>query len=85
MDDNVVELVKIMVELYSFKDHINFVVEKIQVLEDTLIKIAKHTLECANFLQEYKQHTFSGQFCMFGYISHTLTYLNQRARFAQHL
>ncbi|KAJ7766172.1 hypothetical protein B0H16DRAFT_1687182, partial [Mycena metata] len=61
MDDNVVELVKIMVELYSFKDHINFVVEKIQVLEDTLIKIAKHTLECANFLQEYKQHTFSAR------------------------
>ncbi|KAJ7779963.1 hypothetical protein B0H16DRAFT_1448444 [Mycena metata] len=61
MDDNVVELVKTMVKLYSFKDHIDFVVEKIQILEDTLIEIAKQTLECANFLQEYKQQTFSGR------------------------
>ncbi|KAJ7018399.1 hypothetical protein C8F04DRAFT_1199031 [Mycena alexandri] len=59
MDDKVVELVKTMVELYSFKDNINFVVEKIPILEDTLVKIAKQTLECANFLEEYSQPKFA--------------------------
>ncbi|KAJ7727488.1 hypothetical protein B0H16DRAFT_1778683 [Mycena metata] len=59
MDNKVVKLVKDIVELYSFKDDIHFVVAKIQILEDTLIKIAKHTLVCANFLAEYSQPKFS--------------------------
>ncbi|KAJ7727468.1 hypothetical protein B0H16DRAFT_1697711, partial [Mycena metata] len=59
MDNKVVKLVKDIVELYSFKDDIHFVVAKIQILEDTLIKIAKHTLLCANFLAEYSQPKFS--------------------------
>ncbi|KAJ7720411.1 hypothetical protein B0H16DRAFT_389091 [Mycena metata] len=61
MDDKVVELIKTMVEVYSFTEDINFVVEKIKILEDTLIKIAKQTLECAKFLEEYRQHGFSGR------------------------
>ncbi|KAJ7720337.1 hypothetical protein B0H16DRAFT_1699983 [Mycena metata] len=59
MDDKVVQLVREIIELYSFKDDIHFVVAKIQILEDTLIKIAKHTLVCANFLAEYSQPRFS--------------------------
>ncbi|KAJ7752289.1 hypothetical protein B0H16DRAFT_1691069, partial [Mycena metata] len=59
MDNKVVKLVKDIVEIYSFKDDIHFVVAKIQILEDTLIKIAKHTLVCANFLGEYSQPKFS--------------------------
>ncbi|KAJ7023932.1 hypothetical protein C8F04DRAFT_1239877, partial [Mycena alexandri] len=59
MDEKVVKLVKTMVEIYSFKDDIHFVVEKIQILEETLIKIAQQTLKCANFLEEYSQPKFS--------------------------
>ncbi|KAJ7692669.1 hypothetical protein B0H16DRAFT_1850514 [Mycena metata] len=77
MDDKVVKLVKDIVELYSFKDDIHFVVAKIQILEDTLIKIAKHTLVCANFLAEYSQPKFSDVF-------RALTY-NQSELFRQHL
>ncbi|KAJ7018473.1 hypothetical protein C8F04DRAFT_1016275, partial [Mycena alexandri] len=59
MDEKVVKLVKTMAEIYSFKDDIDFVVEKIQILEETLIKIAQQTLKCANFLEEYSQPKFS--------------------------
>ncbi|KAJ7019176.1 hypothetical protein C8F04DRAFT_1242762 [Mycena alexandri] len=59
MDNNVVGLVKTMVEVYSFEEDIHFVPEKIKILEESLLKISQHTLECANFLEEYKQHGFA--------------------------
>ncbi|KAJ6549791.1 hypothetical protein B0H19DRAFT_1237004 [Mycena capillaripes] len=61
MDKEVVGLVKTMVEVYSFKEDVNFVPEKIKILEDSLIKITQQTLACANFLEEYRQHIFSGR------------------------
>ncbi|KAJ7752320.1 hypothetical protein B0H16DRAFT_794664 [Mycena metata] len=82
MDNKVVKLVKDIVELYSFKDDIHFVVAKIQILEDTLIKIAKHTLLCANFLAEYSQPKFSGQFCICRCISCTDMYSERTIRAA---
>ncbi|KAJ7704253.1 hypothetical protein B0H16DRAFT_1482660 [Mycena metata] len=59
MDNQVVDLVKTMVEVYSFEEEINFVPEKIRILEESLLKISQHTLDCANFLEEYKQHGFA--------------------------
>ncbi|KAJ7018469.1 hypothetical protein C8F04DRAFT_1198951 [Mycena alexandri] len=70
MDEKVVKLVKTMAEIYSFKDDIHFVAEKIQILEETLIKIAQQTLKCANFLEEYSQPKFSGQLCSSEYCMH---------------
>ncbi|KAJ7036210.1 hypothetical protein C8F04DRAFT_1181487 [Mycena alexandri] len=84
MDEKVVELVKTMAGTYSFKDDIHFVVENIQILEETLIKIAQQTLKCANFLEEYSQPKFSGQLHIYGYIFYGLT-CNQSGLFAQHL
>ncbi|KAJ7707898.1 hypothetical protein B0H16DRAFT_1746446 [Mycena metata] len=62
-DNQVVDLVKTMVEVYSLEEEIHFVPDKIKVLEGSLLKISQHTLECANFLEEYKQHGFAGQSC----------------------
>ncbi|KAJ7698351.1 hypothetical protein B0H17DRAFT_332784 [Mycena rosella] len=59
MDKEVVDLVNTMVVVYSFEEDIKFVAEKIKILEDTLLKIEQKTGECANFLEEYKQHSFS--------------------------
>ncbi|KAJ6559973.1 quinon protein alcohol dehydrogenase-like superfamily [Mycena capillaripes] len=61
MDKEVVDLVNTMVEVYSFKEDINFVSDKIKILEDGLTNIAQQTLKCAKFLEEYKQHGFSGR------------------------
>ncbi|KAJ6559983.1 hypothetical protein B0H19DRAFT_1375904 [Mycena capillaripes] len=61
MDKEVVDLVNTMVEVYSFKEDINFVSEKIKILEDSLTKIAQKTLARANFLDEYRRHGFSGR------------------------
>lgn len=60
MDDEVVKLVQTMLKVYSFVEDVNFVPEKIKILEDTLTKIAKQTVECANFLHEYTNEAFSG-------------------------
>ncbi|KAJ7191798.1 hypothetical protein GGX14DRAFT_406900 [Mycena pura] len=58
-DESVVELVQTLIHVYSFQEQAGFLLQKIKPLEDTLVKIAEETVECANFIQEYTDLGFS--------------------------
>jgi hypothetical protein len=60
MDDEVVKLAKTMVDVYAFVKDVKFLVPNTKPLVDALTEIAKHTVECANFLEEYVNRGFSG-------------------------
>jgi hypothetical protein len=60
-DEKLLKLVKTMVEVYSFVDEVDFIPEKIKRLEESLLGIARETVECAIFIHEYMGHGFSGR------------------------
>jgi hypothetical protein len=57
-DKKLVDLVMAMENVYSFVDTIHALPSKLQVLEDTITKILKQTIECAMFIREYTGHGF---------------------------
>ncbi|KAJ7664193.1 WD40-repeat-containing domain protein [Mycena rosella] len=57
-DDKLLKLVETMVEVYSFVEDADSLVQKIKSLEDKALAIAKQTVECALFIQEYTAHGF---------------------------
>jgi len=54
-----------MERIYSFVDIAGDWKSKIRPLEDTMIKIAEKTQECAEFIQEYASRKLAGMF--YGY------------------
>jgi hypothetical protein len=59
-DDRIAELAETVEDVYSFVDTVKAFPEKIAVLEDTIIKILKQTVECSFFIREYCGYGFSG-------------------------
>jgi hypothetical protein len=59
-DDRVFQLVRAMVEVYSFAESDEILAQTMQQLERDVIEITKQTLECAVFLHEYTGHVFAG-------------------------
>ncbi|KAJ7098937.1 WD40-repeat-containing domain protein [Mycena epipterygia] len=57
-DDKLCSLVKTMIDVYSFVEDTGFLAEKIKSLEVKTLAIAKQTVECALFIQEYTVHGF---------------------------
>ncbi|KAJ7107835.1 hypothetical protein C8R44DRAFT_986937 [Mycena epipterygia] len=57
-DEKLLKLVDTMVEVYSFVEDTEFLVQKIKSLEDQTLAIAKQTQECAYFIQEYTAQGF---------------------------
>ena len=49
-----------MEEVYSFVDVVDIYPEKIKILDDTILRILKQTVECAIFIREYSGHGFGG-------------------------
>lgn len=47
-----------MVEVYSFVEDTEFLAQKLKSLDDKSIAIAKQTMECAYFIQEYTANGF---------------------------
>jgi hypothetical protein len=61
-DDKVVQLVRTMVEVYSFVDDIESLPQRIERLESIVVEITRQTVECAIFICEYTGHGFSGMY-----------------------
>ncbi|KAJ7138266.1 WD40-repeat-containing domain protein [Mycena epipterygia] len=57
-DDKLCKLVTIMIDMYSFVEDTEFLTERIKSLEEKILTIAKQTVECALFIQEYTVHGF---------------------------
>ena len=60
-DARLVGLVKTMEDVYSFVDATESFRNKVKVLEKTISKILKQTVECAIFIREYTGHGFGGE------------------------
>ncbi|KAF7342157.1 WD40 repeat-like protein [Mycena venus] len=58
-DAKLTKLVETMVEVYSFVEDVDFLPQKIKGLELKTLAIAKQTVECALFIQEYTANGFS--------------------------
>ena len=56
-----VGLVKTMEDVYSFVEATQSFRNKVEVLEKTINKILKQTVECAIFIREYTGHGFGGE------------------------
>jgi hypothetical protein len=59
-EENVVQLVETMIEVYDFVEDVENLPQKIKRLENVVVEIARQTLECAIFICEYTGHGFSG-------------------------
>ena len=60
-DTSLVGLVKTMEDVYSFVEVSDSFQHKVRVLEDTIAKILKQTVECAIFIREYTGRGFGGE------------------------
>ncbi|KAF7364352.1 WD40 repeat-like protein [Mycena sanguinolenta] len=60
-DENVIELIDTMTDVYSFAKDVDFLSDKITRLEKAVEEITRQTLECAIFIQEYIGEGFSGR------------------------
>jgi hypothetical protein len=60
-DSRIVGLVQTMENVYSFVEASDSFQHKVQVLEDTINRILKQTVECAIFIREYTGHGFTGE------------------------
>jgi hypothetical protein len=60
-DRSIADLLVAMESVYSFVDALQSLPEKIDALEDIIIKIAVQTVECAIFIREYCGHGFGGR------------------------
>jgi hypothetical protein len=54
-----------MVDIYSFVEDTDFLTQKLKGLEDKVVAIAKQTVECALFIQEYTENGFGGEWTQF--------------------
>jgi hypothetical protein len=68
-DSKLVGLVQTMEDVYSFVEASDSFREKVQLLEVTIGRILKQTVECAIFIREYTGHGFAGE------QGHFLTYI----------
>ena len=64
-DAKLVGLVKTMEDVYSFVEASNSFKQKVQLLEETIEKILKQTVECAIFIREYTGHGFGGELIIY--------------------
>ena len=60
-DTQLMGLVKAMEDVYSFVEASESFQERVQVLQETIDKILKQTVECAIFIREYTGHGFGGE------------------------
>ena len=60
-DRSICELVMGMEEVYSFVDVVRSLPNKLELLEDIIVKILKQTVECAIFIREYTGNGFGGK------------------------
>jgi len=60
-DNKLIDLVKTMVDVWSFVDDVESLPAKMKRLEDIIDKIQKQTVECAIFIREYTAHGFGGR------------------------
>ncbi|KAK6995755.1 hypothetical protein R3P38DRAFT_2737534 [Favolaschia claudopus] len=60
-DEKLVKLIEAMAKLYFFATKADLVVEKCKHVQDSVLCIAKQTLECALFIREYLGNGFLGQ------------------------
>jgi hypothetical protein len=67
-DAKVIGLVKTMKDVYSFVEASDSFKQKVQLLEETIEKILKQTVECAIFIREYTGHGFGGELIMYARI-----------------
>jgi hypothetical protein len=68
-DAKLVGLVKTMEDVYSFVEASDSFKQKVQLLEETIEKILKQTVECAIFIREYTGHGFGGELITYARIS----------------
>jgi hypothetical protein len=59
-DADLVGLVKVLEDVYSFVEVSDSFQKKVQLLEDTIGNILSQTVECAIFIREYTGHGFGG-------------------------
>ena len=59
-DQSICNLVLTMESVYSFVKAIQLVPDKLEILEEVIVKILKQTVECAIFIREYTGHGFGG-------------------------
>ena len=59
-DKNITSLVTLMKDVYLFVDTVKEFPDKVVILEDTIVKILKQTVECTFFIREYCAHGFGG-------------------------
>ena len=60
-DVELVGLVNAMEDVYSFVEASESFQDKVHVLQRTIDKILKQTVECAIFIREYTGHGFGGE------------------------
>jgi hypothetical protein len=60
-DSKLVGLVQTMEDVYSFVEASDSFQNKVQLLEETISRILKQTVECAIFIREYTGHGFTGE------------------------
>ncbi|KAJ7622235.1 hypothetical protein FB45DRAFT_1061813 [Roridomyces roridus] len=60
-DEKLLKLVDTMVDVYSLIQETDFLADKLKSLEKTALAIAKQTVECAYFIQEYTGCGFGGR------------------------
>ena len=60
-DVELVGLVNAMEDVYSFVEASESFPDKVHVLQRTIDKILKQTVECAIFIREYTGHGFGGE------------------------
>jgi hypothetical protein len=59
-DSKLVGLVQTMDDVYSFVEASESFQDKVNLLEDTISRLLKQTVECAIFIREYTGHGFTG-------------------------
>ncbi|KAJ7613199.1 quinon protein alcohol dehydrogenase-like superfamily [Roridomyces roridus] len=60
-DEKLLKLVDTMVDVYSIVQDTDFLADKLKSLENTALAIAKQTVECAYFIQEYMACGFASR------------------------
>ena len=63
-DQKLGALVKTMEDVYAFVDTIQSLPNKLQLLEDVIVKILNQTVECAIFIREYTGCGFASELHM---------------------
>ena len=72
-DQQLIDLVTTMENVYTFVDAVQALPNKIVVFEDVITSILKQTVECAIFIREYTGHGFAGSYLHAGLSQHLMT------------